>query len=158
MLLLSGCIKNKQVVGEAEITSIQADTVIKLKPEAGNSPTCKIHLDFMYLKPFSEQDSLSQEINSTLQGAFSDERFRNLPTSKFIDSIRNSYITSYRDDLLNYYEADLQNKTIEDIPAWYNYEYDVTSELSIGRDSIWNYAITSFQTLEELILILGQNG
>lgn len=143
--LLSGCIKNKQVVGEAEITSIQADTVIKLKPEADNSPTCKIHLDFMYLKPFSEQDSLSQEINSTLQGAFSDERFRNLPTSKFIDSIRNSYITSYRDDLLNYYEADLQNKTIEDIPAWYNYEYDVTSELSIGRDSIWNYAITSFQ-------------
>lgn len=143
--LLPGCVKKKQLVGSTEITSVQADTVIKLKPEAANSPTCKIHLDFMYLKPYSEQDSLTYAINSTLQGAFSDERFKKLPASQFIESIRQNYISSYRDDLLNYYEADLHNKNIEDIPAWYNYEYDITSELCMGRDSIWNYAITSYQ-------------
>lgn len=143
--LLPGCIENKQVDGKAEITSIQADTVVRLKTEDTNSPTCKIHLDFMYLKPYSEQDSLSMGINATLQHIFSDERIQNVPVQNFIDSIKNNYVTGYRKDLLKYYEADLHNKEIEDVPAWYNYEYDITSELTMGRDSIWNYAMTSFQ-------------
>lgn len=143
--LLFGCTESKQADDKAEIASIQADTVIRLKVEDANSPICKIHLDFMYLKPYSEKDSLSIKVNAILQHIFSNERIQNAAISNFIDSIKKDYIASYRKDLLKYYEADLHNKEVENIPAWYNYEYDITSELSMGRDNIWNYTVTSFQ-------------
>ena len=144
--MTTGCIEKKQTAGKPAITSIQADTTVSLKPDIDQSPTCQIHLDFMYLKPYSETDSVSRRINATLQKTFSEGKLAGLSPETFIDSVRQRYISGYKSDLLKYYEADIHNKvSAEDIPQWYNYEYEITSELSAGRDSIWNYQVTTFQ-------------
>ena len=51
--LSPGCIEKKQVVEEASIASLQADTTVSLNTAVESSPNCKIHLDFMYLKSAS---------------------------------------------------------------------------------------------------------
>lgn len=144
--MTSGCVEKKQTAGKPVVASIQADTTVSLKPDIDQSPTCQIHLDFMYLKPYSESDSISQKINATLQRAFFKSNLAGLSPEIFIDSVRQRYVSGYKNDLLKYYEADLHNKvSAEDIPQWYNYEYEITSELNAGRDSIWNYTVTTFQ-------------
>ena len=31
------------------------------------------------------------------------------------------------------------------MPSWYNYDFEITSELEKGRDSIWNYKVVTSQ-------------
>ena len=71
--LSPGCIEKKQVVEEASIASLQADTTVSLNTAVESSPNCKIHLDFMYLK-CSDKDSVSQSVNQTLQSIFFNEQ------------------------------------------------------------------------------------
>ena len=34
----------------------------------------------------------------------------------------------------------------EDVPAWYNYEYQIKTALEAGKDStVWNYSVVNFQ-------------
>lgn len=45
------------------------------------------------------------------------------------------------------FEADMHNgMKAEDVPAWYNYEYQISTTLEAGRDSnVWNYTAVNFQ-------------
>ena len=53
---------------------------------------------------------------------------------------------AYLKDVQGSYQTDLKNGMKPDeIPNWYNYEYEINSELQEGKDSIWNYAVTTFQ-------------
>lgn len=142
---LQGCIENS-VVLKGTISSIQADTTILLKTGSPDSPTCNIGIDFMYLKPSSEKDSLSQQINQTLQRATFGTDFMKTPIEEVLLDVQKQHITNYRKDLLAFYEADLRRgMTFEEMPPWYNHQYNISSELKLSRDSIYNYAITNFQ-------------
>lgn len=59
---MQGCIQ-QHAPAFPEIASIQADTTVLLKPEVETSPDCRISIDFMYLKPASPTDSVSEAVN-----------------------------------------------------------------------------------------------
>jgi len=144
--LSPGCIEKNQVVEEANIASLQADTTVSLNTAVESSPNCKIHLDFMYLK-CSDKDSVSQSVNQTLQSIFFNEQLSLLSPEIFVDSVMHTYISKYKNDVEKYYQADIKNGVdAKDIPQWYNYEFDITSELAKGKNNqFWNYTVSTFQ-------------
>lgn len=144
-LIFEGCIDNKTHI-PAKVSSIQSDTMVVLKPGDKNSPKCRISIDFMYLEPGSENDSISKGINSILQRiAFGANYSSFLPDEAVSEAVR-KYSSGYQKELIKYYEADVYNgMKPEDIPSWYNYEYEISSELKLNADSIWNYSVTSYQ-------------
>lgn len=144
-IFLQGC-SEPTIIAKGEISSLQADTTVFLGSNTNESPSCNIVIDFMYLKPSSSRDSLSQRINRTLQRITFGTDYENTTPENTLQKLKENYITSYRKDLLPYYEADLKNgMSQEELPPWYNYHYNITSELTIARDSIYNYAVTNYQ-------------
>ena len=133
-------------MGKGEISSLQADTTIALKVEHKNSPNCHVSLDYMYLRPSADNDSLSRKINQTLQRITFGTDYSNLQPEEAIDKVQNEYAKSYRKELMSYYDSDIKSgmKT-EDLPPWYNHEYTITTELTLARDSIYNYVVTNYQ-------------
>lgn len=145
-ILLQSCTKPKQKA-QVEITSSEIDTTVYLKPNVKSSPTCKIHIKHMYLKPASMEDSLSILINNKIQKELFGEKYDGINPEELTSQMAHEYIQSYRTDLQKLYEADIYNGMNEqDIPGWYNYEYDITTTMEAGKDSIWNYTITTFQS------------
>lgn len=140
-----GCTQHGQP-SKSEITSLQADTTIFLKSDNQDSPSCNVVIDFMFLKPSSARDSVSLRINQILQRtAFGTEAAQMNPQDA-VNYITNHYLTTYKKNLLPYYEADLKKGLKKDeLPPWYNYQYNITSELSLARDSIYNYTVTNYQ-------------
>ena len=141
---LQSC-QNTETAKPAKVSSIQADTLIALKAGDEASPKCKVSIDYMYLEAGNEKDSISGIINSRIQSiAFGDD-YSKMKPDEAIDAVVNKYTQNYRKDLTKFYEADLHNgMKPEDIPAWYNYEYEITSEVSLNNDSIWNFSVTTF--------------
>ena len=77
----------------------------------------------------------------------------------FVSSIKESLAGDYLKDVQGSYHTDLKNGMKPDeIPNWYNYEYEINSELQEGKDSIWNYAVTTFQYTEAHIPTHGHSG
>lgn len=145
-ILLQGCTKQKQKA-QAEITSSETDTTVYLKADVKSSPSCKIHIKHMYLKPASIEDSLSMLINNKIQKELFGEKYDGIKPEELAARISHDYIHSYRTDLQKLYEADIYNGMNEqDIPGWYNYEYDITTNMEAGKDSVWNYTVTTFQS------------
>lgn len=145
MMTLHGCTDSKNV-SPAKVNSIQADTLVLLKQGDQNSPQCKISIDFMYLEPGSETDSISGEINSILQRMAFGANYASLTPQDAVRKVTEKYSADYQKELMKYYEADVYNgMKPEDIPSWYNYEYEITSELKLNSDSIWNYSVTTFK-------------
>ena len=133
-------------VARGEISSLQADTTIALKVDHKNSPSCHVSLDYMYLKPSAGNDSLSQQINQTLQRITFGTDYVNLQPEEAILKVQSEYANSYRKELVSYYESDMKSgMKAEELPPWYNHEYSITTELTLARDSIYNYAVTNYQ-------------
>lgn len=144
-LILQGCTQTN-VAARGEISSLQADTTIALKVGSENSPTCHVTVDYMYLQPSAEKDSLSKQINQTLQRVTFGTDYIKLSPSEAILQLQQQYATTYRKELLSYYEADVKSGMgKEDLPPWYNHEYSISSELTLSRDSIYNYSVTNYQ-------------
>ena len=142
---MQGCTETN-VVTKGDISCLQADTTIALKEGSKHSPSCHVTIDFMYLKPSSKADSLSTKINQTLQRVTFGTDYMAMSPEKAMAKVQVQYATNYRKDLLTYYEADLKEITgKEEMPPWYNHEYNITSELKIARDSIYNFAVTNYQ-------------
>ena len=100
----------------------------------------------MYLQPGDEKDSISSIINSKLQRIAFGEAYSDMKPGEAISSVVNKYVQNYQKELTKFYEADLHNgMKPEDIPAWYNYEYEITSELNLNNDSIWNFSVNTFK-------------
>lgn len=143
-LTMQGCNETK-VISRGEISSLQADTTVALKG-GQDSPNCHLTIDFMYLKPSDQADSLSKHINQTLQRTTFGTDYVRMSPEEAVTKVQNQYITKYRKDLLSYYEADLKSGIKNDqMPPWYNHGYYISSELTLERDSIYNYAVTNFQ-------------
>lgn len=142
---LQSC-QNTQTAKPAKVSSIQADTLVALKDGDKASPKCKVSIDYMYLEPGDEKDSISAIINSKIQNIAFGDAYDSMQPREAISSLVNKYASEYKNDLIKFYEADLHNgMKAEDIPSWYNYEYEITSELSLNNDSIWNFSVTEFR-------------
>ena len=142
---LQSC-QQTQSVKPAKVSSIQADTLVALKAGDEASPKCKVSVDYMYLEAGDEKDSISAIINSRIQSIAFGDTYSNMVPQEAIPAVVNKYTKEYREKLIKFYEADLHNgMKPEDIPAWYNYEYEITSELSLNNDSIWNFSVSTFK-------------
>ena len=142
---LQGC-QNTETAKTAKVSSIQADTLVSLKAGDEASPKCKVSIDYMYLEAGDEKDSISAIINSKIQSIAFGYKYSNMEPKEAIPAVVGKYTQDYRDKLTKFYEADVHNGVKpEDIPAWYNYEYEITSELSLNNDSIWNFSVSTFK-------------
>ena len=144
-IAITGCTEG-QNYGEATVNVCNVDTVIYLTGNDQTSPNCHIKLKFAYLNPYSEKDSTSEKVNRTLKQVFFGDLYAQLAPHAFIDTITTSLANDYRRDVLESYKTDLANGVApEDMPQWYNYDFQITSELEKGRDSIWNYKVVTSQ-------------
>ena len=142
---LQSC-NNTATLKPAKISSIQADTLVSLKAGDEASPKCKVSIDYMYLEPGDENDSISAIINSRLQSIAFGDAYSKMSSKEAIPALVGKYVGNYRKELTKFYEADLHNGVKPgDIPAWYNYEYEITSELNLNNDSIWNFSVNTFR-------------
>lgn len=141
--LLSGCIQPDAKTAP-KVESLQADTTVYLK-EGMNNPNCQINLSLSYLQPASETDSLSLKINAAIQEAAFGKSYESLPAGEVAATLQKEYTDNYLTDVKQLFDADMHNgMKPEDIPQWYNYQYEISSSLQMGKDSIWNYGITYF--------------
>lgn len=146
-IMLPGCIGNGAAGGnQVSVDSIPMDTIVYLDAANTESPNCQIKINFKYLKSADKNDSLTQVINQVLEDAFSSAHAGVISPQAFVSSIKESLAGDYLKDVLGSYQTDVKNGMKPDeIPNWYNYEYEINSELKEGKDSIWNYAVTTFQ-------------
>lgn len=143
-LSIQSC-QNTETAKPAKVSSIQADTLVALKAGDKASPKCKVSIDYMYLEAGDEKDSISAIINSRIQSIAFGDAYGKMSPKEAIPAVVGKYTKDYRDKLTKFYEADIHNGVKpEDIPAWYNYEYEITSELSLNNDSIWNFSVSTF--------------
>lgn len=143
-LSIQSC-QNTETAKPAKVSSIQADTLVALKAGDKASPKCKVSIDYMYLEAGDEKDSISAIINSRIQSIAFGDSYGKMSPKEAIPAVVGKYTKDYRDKLTKFYAADIHNGVKpEDIPAWYNYEYEITSELSLNNDSIWNFSVSTF--------------
>lgn len=141
---LPGC-TGPEAFKPAKITSIQTDTLVSLKSGDNNSPKCKVTIDYMFLEKADERDSITGIINSELQRITFGDEYSKMETNEIIPAVVKKYTDSYRNDLIKFYEADIHNgMKPEEIPGWYNYEYEINTELNLNNDSIWNFSVNTF--------------
>lgn len=146
-MVLPGCTGNRsEEVDRMTVDSIPMDTIVYLDKENPESPTCQIKINFTYLKSSEANDSLAGVINKVLEEAFSSAHTGAASPESFVASIKESLVNDYLRDVQTPYQTDVKNgMKADEIPNWYNYEYDINSELTEGKDSIWNYKVTTFQ-------------
>lgn len=146
-MVLPGCIGNRSAEGSRiSVDSIPTDTVVLLDASNPESPQCQIKINFTYLKSAEANDSLTDVINKVLEEAFSSAHAGAASPETFVSSIKESLVSDYLRDVQTPYQADVKNGMKPDeIPNWYNYEYEITSTLTEGKDSIWNYAVTTYE-------------
>ena len=134
--LLSGCNGQKQIDSEIVKT-------IKVKEEAHlqddtNSPSCKVTIEYSYLAATS--DSTARRINETVQNTILGKKYARLTPDSAIHSFKDTYIANYHKDVKEFYLEDIKNGTPKnELPSWYNYEYNLTTHFSDGREGIINF-------------------
>lgn len=146
-MVLPGCTGNRSAeVDRMAVDSILQDTTVYLDKENPESPTCQIKINFQYLKSAEADDSLTEVINKVLEETFSSAHVGAVSPESFVASIKKSLVNDYFRDVQTPYQTDVKNGMKPDeIPNWYNYEFEIVSELTEGKDSIWNYAVTTYQ-------------
>lgn len=144
-MTLVGCTEG-QYSENAIVNVCLNDTTVRLVSGDESSPYCHIKLKFAYLNPYEKNDSSSEAVNHTLKQMYFGDLYAGLSPHKFIDTITAGLIDDYRHDVEESYFTDLRNGVrAENMPSWYNYEFEITSELEKGRNGIWNYRIATFQ-------------
>lgn len=122
------------------VDRLEVDETVGLEdtPEA---PTCKLTLDFCYLATGGiETDSIARLINATVQSHVLGKEYASVPSEAVIDSFRMAYIHNYRSSIRDFYLEDLKKGlTKEELPSWYNYTYDLVTNLKEGKKGYFNY-------------------
>lgn len=146
-MVLPGCTGNRSAEGSRlSVDSIPMDTTVYLDASNPKAPQCQIKINFKYLRSAEANDSLTEVINKVLEEAFSSAHAGAASPQAFVSAIKESLASDYLKDVQKNYETDVKNgMKADEIPNWYNYEYDINSELTEGKDSIWNYKVTTFQ-------------
>lgn len=128
-----------------QVYTASIDTVIRLQEES-ETPSCKINLDFSYLQSDWKNDSTPVQTNATIQRYIFGEAYAGLPPEDVLPTLAEEYARNYQSDVKGLFEADLHHGMApDDIPAWYNYEFQLSTEMKKGRKGVWNYTATFFQ-------------
>ncbi|MDR3793976.1 DUF3298 domain-containing protein [Phocaeicola sp.] len=145
-MMFPGCTGNHSAgKGGVSVDSVPIDTTVYLDAANPGSPNCQIKLCFKYLKS-DPYDSLTQVINQTLEEAFFSAHAGMASPQAFVSAIKESLVHDYLKDVEDSYQADVKNgMKADEIPNWYNYEFEIRSQLEGGKDNIWNYSVTTFQ-------------
>ena len=142
---LQGC-SDKKTMPQVEISSIHSDTVVYLKPGNKTSPSCHVEINFAYLKPRAEEDSLSQQINKQLQRITFGTNYMTNKPEEAVSAFKNRNCSTYVKETTSFYEADLKDGVEpERMTSWYTYEYNISSEIKTSLDSILNYNVTNYE-------------
>lgn len=141
---LQGCTERK-ATPKGEICEIKADTSIFLKEGDKQSPTCDVKIQFKHLQPVSAEDTLSRQINKQIQRVAFGSDYSELSPQEAVERKCQSYFSDYRKEVKSYYEAEIKSgMSYQDLPAWYNYTYEINTDLRIVQDSIVNFSVTHY--------------
>ena len=129
-----------------EIRTLNSDTTTPLVEHLEGSPVCHVKIDFKYLQPASADDSTATVLNQELQSqAFGADYSLCSPEEAIANAVAD-YAENYRKDLKTAYEEAVKaGDDLESTAYMYSYEYELTSELSTVRDSIYTYAISTYE-------------
>lgn len=142
--LLPGCNGQRQIDSEA-VKSIQVKEDAHLQDDEA-SPACKITIDYSYLAPSGQTDTIAQRINQTVQTHILGKEYANLTPEAAVDSFKNTYIATYRKDVGQFYQEDIKNGTAKnELPTWYNYEYGLSTAFSDGKEGILNFIADTYE-------------
>lgn len=130
--ILTGC--QHTVTGErTTFDSIVVDKQERLIMNDSLSPMCQFHINLKYATP---NDSINQQINENIiQLAF---EYKNLQPQTAVDSFTNYYLNKYHEELTPYYTEDKQKG---EVGGWYNYQYELNSNIVAAQDSVWGYQL-----------------
>lgn len=143
--MLPGCLQQDKTETAPQVCTVSTDTIIYLQ-EGEEVPSCKINLDFSYLKPTAENDSVSPRINAAIQKTLFGNAFMTMTPDKVLSTLADNYIRGYKTDVKGLFDADMHNgMKPADVPAWYNYEYQLNTEMKQGYNGVWNYTLTNFR-------------
>lgn len=140
---LPSCGSRRQDAG-IRTETLRVDTTLCLDGSS-TVPSCKLKLDFAYLQPSSEDDSLTDHLNRRIIASGFGGRYGKDTPEAFVRHFTADYLEEYRTDVEPLYKEDRKQGTAtEDLPAWYNYEYEFTTRLEEGAAGVINYTIQSF--------------
>jgi len=109
----------------AEQVHLTADTL---------SPACSISIDLNYAEG---DDSVCNHINAEIVKAVFE--YEALSPEMAVDSFVSHYTRGYTHDLLPYYMEDKESG--KESMGWYNYYYDLKTDMQKGKEGIFNYII-----------------
>lgn len=135
--LLPGCNGQRQIDSETVKTiRVKEDAHLQEDPA---SPSCKLTIDYSYLAETDATDTLAQRINQAVLANTLGEKYAGMAPSAAVDSFKNDYIADYRKQTSEIYQEDLKKGTPPDeLPSWYNYEYNLNVDFSDGKEGILN--------------------
>lgn len=140
-IAFTGCSPKGNIV---TTDSLKVDTIVYLNPES-DKPSCKIGIDYVFLKPASDKDSVPMSVNSQIQSLVFGEQYAKLSPQAFVKELSTDMIDNYNTDVKSLFLADKKSGMKEDdFPAWYNYEYQISTTLKEGCENTWNYTATNF--------------
>ena len=145
--LTTGCDNKKQnatLCNASQVETLSIDTTVYVR-EGNIAPSCKLELKLAFLAPSA--DSTAMRINHTILRKAFGPAYASMTPQAFMAALKDTLISYHRTDISEFLAEDLKNGISgKDIPAWYNYEYDLESTLTAGMsDSIWNYVLTDFR-------------
>lgn len=131
VVLLLSC-KSGNVEDDIDFEPITASRTMALTKDA-DSPECNISLN---VKVAKGKDRVVQTINNAIVTKLFD--FTNLSPRNAVDSFARKYTSDYVKNMLPLYKDD---KGDENKKLWYQYSYDVKTNVDNGRDGVYVYTI-----------------
>ncbi|MGP1476071.1 MAG: RsiV family protein [Phocaeicola sp.] len=137
LILLAGCNKKEQNVNYT-FKTIEKEQTYHLNDQT-NAPHCTFKLKYSYIDE-SAGDSISKIINNIIRKQILSLSEDVTDAQSAVDLYYNNYIASYKDEIAELYKEDQKlNRDANEIPSWYNYEYNQETSVEQGKAGILNY-------------------
>lgn len=142
---LIGCRPKSSAQLASDTLSLKLDTTIYAIPEEPKSAHCDLKMQLVFLN--NETDSAAINVNQAIRRNAFGPQYEKLSNRQFFDSLATDYIAEYHTDIDGLLNVDIKNgMKADEVPGWYNYEYNLSSTLALGMDNkVWNYTLTNFQ-------------
>ncbi|MGL5958818.1 MAG: RsiV family protein [Phocaeicola sp.] len=141
MLFATGCTSAGK---EKSIQNVTVELKAPLCEQEKESPACLFSANMAYFQEGNRPDSIVDRINRGMITISLGEEYSKLTPTEAIDSFKNEYIATYRKEVNDFYQEDLKTASDKsEIPSWYNYEFDLTTELREGKAGVFNYCSTT---------------
>ena len=165
LTLLASCSPKDKT--QIDVCELKSDTIVYIDNTSKSSPSCTLEFNYKYLKTRDTKDTTVQKINDIIQSFISDNKVMHCDAKLFLPTLSDRYISSYINDVRDLYLADVKNRVdIEEIPSWYDYQFNIKTDIDMGKNGYWNYRVEEFQytggahpnTFSRMININSANG